>query len=167
MANRNRRAFPKNEKKLHMGKKVEKSVPKRSKSNVNLYVPLAKAEEDEQIVVGVVLQPETTDAQGEIYSESVVKKASHKFLTDYNKITELGLMHKSFRQDFELLESYIAPQDLVINGSPIKKGSWVIAVKVLDPEVWELVKKGAITGFSIGGLALVENLDAEETEDAA
>lgn len=60
----------------------------------------------------------------------------------------------------ELVESYIAPQDLDLDGlltgqDIIRKGSWVMAVHVTDDDLWQQVKDGEITGFSIGGVATV------------
>lgn len=126
-----------------------------------IYVPFIKASE-EQTVTGVVLQPEVVDAQGDIMSEDVIKKAAHSFLSRYNqtvkKASKLGLMHKYFDVKFELLESWIAPHDVVINGSAVKKGAWVITVRVKDAKVWKQVKDGVIKGFSIGGKAKVKQI---------
>ena len=50
-----------------------------------------------------------------------------------------------------IIESYIAPTDFKCNGQVVKSGSWVMAVKIHDPALWQAVKKGDITGFSIAG----------------
>jgi len=102
----------------------------------NIFVEFTKAEE--QIVTGVVLQPEITDAQGDIMSSDVIKRAAHNFLSVFNRKSKLGLMHKSFAKRFDLLESYIAPQSLVINN--------------------KVIKEGKIKGFSIGGKAKVKKV---------
>lgn len=121
------------------------------------FVPILKAEQ--QIVTGVVLQPETVDGQGDIYSADVIAEAAHNFLAKYNKQTKLGLQHKSFTQGrFSLVESWLAPMDLVINGTTVKAGAWVMSVKVLDAKIWQQVKDGRITGFSIGGKAKIQRL---------
>ncbi len=76
-----------------------------------------------------------------------------------------------------LVESAMAPHDMVIGGKPVTKGSWFAAYKVTDPEVWGKVKKGELTGFSIRGhgirladeavlKAAVELGKAEAVEDA-
>jgi len=126
----------------------EKSVTK------NIFVPLLKANIEEQTVTGVVLQPEVVDAQGDIMSAEVIRKAAHNFLSKYNKATKLGFMHKIFgKYKFELYQSWIAPQDVVINGTTVKAGSWVMTVYVGDRKIWKLVKAAKIKGFSIGGKA--------------
>ena len=124
-----------------------------------IYVPLLKANNEERTVTGVVLQPEVVDAQGDIMSSDVIRNASHKFLSKYNKATKLGLMHKYFGNlGFELYESWIAPQSVVINGTTVKEGSWIMTVYVNSDKIWKLVKSGKLTGFSIGGKARAKKI---------
>lgn len=143
-------------------KEAEKNENKtiETHKSVSIYVPLIKSNEEEQTITGLVLQPEVTDAQGDIMSAKVIAKAAHTFLAKYNKVTKLGLQHKYFgKYKFELYESWIAPQDVVINGTIIKEGSWIMTVKVLDAKIWDMVKKGELTGFSIGGKAKVQKVE--------
>jgi hypothetical protein len=51
----------------------------------------------------------------------------------------------------DIIESYIAPTDFVCGGQKVRKGSWVMAIKIHDPKIWQSVKKGDITGLSIAG----------------
>lgn len=130
-----------------------------AKSAAAIYIPIAKANDEEQTVTGVVLQPEVTDAQGDIYDAAVIKEAAYNYLMNFNKSTELGLQHKEFvKGRFALVESYLAPLDLVIGTNTVKSGSWIMTVKVLDLKIWKMVKNGKITGFSIGGKARVQQL---------
>lgn len=124
----------------------------------NQYVPLAKAIKDQQIIIGIALQPDVVDAHGDIMSAAVIQKAAHRFLASYNKAVKLGVQHKDFKPRFELLESYIAPITFVLGEKTVKEGSWVVAWKVLDATIWNKIKKGEITGFSIGGKAKVKQL---------
>jgi hypothetical protein len=159
MAKTKRKAIPSSEKSLSRtqpARAMAESEPEKTDSKI--FVPIAKASVEEQTVTGVVLQPEVTDAQGDIYSSDVIRKAAHKFLSNYNKATKLGLQHKNFKKQFDLVESYTAPQSLILNGKTIKQGAWIMTVKVLDSKIWEKVKKGEITGFSIGGKAKVRKL---------
>jgi DNA adenine methylase len=67
----------------------------------------------------------------------------------------LGVMHR-MRLDgrLKILENYIAPVDFSINDNPVKKGSWLMVIRVLDDKLWEGVKAGKLTGLSIGGSAV-------------
>jgi len=126
-----------------------------------LYVPILKADAEEQTLTGVVLQPEVTDAQGDIMDAQVIRQAAHKFLALFNSKTKLGLQHKVFKSgQFALSESYLAPANMTIGSQVIKEGSWIMVVKVLDSKLWKLAKDGKLTGFSIGGRAKVKQLAA-------
>lgn len=59
-------------------------------------------------------------------------------------------MH-TFENVAKLSESFVARQDLSIEGTSIPEGSWVLGVKVEDDEVWSQVKSGELSGFSIYG----------------
>ncbi len=52
-----------------------------------------------------------------------------------------------------MVESFLAPVEFEEGGQTIRKGSWVLAVKVFDDELWESVKSGERTAFSIAGTA--------------
>ncbi len=119
--------------------------------NVIWHVPILKAEK--RILKGVVLVPNVLDAHEDKIKSEVIEEAAAKFLNDYNKRTKLGVQHNIFGKNIQLRQSYIAEVDFKLGKEKIKKGSWVLVVKVLDDDVWERVKKGKITGFSIGGKA--------------
>jgi len=125
-----------------------------------IYIPIMKADDERREVTGVVLQPEVTDAQGDIISEAVIEKAAGDFLASFNKSTKLGLMHKEFNKNFELRQSYVTPSDMVIANKTVRKGAWVMVVRVVDDRIWKAVKDGKITGFSIGGKAKAQKLAA-------
>lgn len=112
-------------------------------------VSVLKADTEQQLVYGVILEPETFDAHGDKVSAEEIEQAAHEYLVNSRII---GRQHME-KANALLVESNIAPVDYDINGAPVKKGSWVGVVKVLDPDLWQSVKEGKVTGFSIGGLA--------------
>jgi hypothetical protein len=113
-------------------------------------VPLVKAAE-ERMVYGIVLEPETVDAQGDIYDAATIRQAAHIFM---EKFGGLGLMHRYIiNGSARILETWIAPCDLDLNGTAVRKGTWLLAVRVIDDDLWKAVKEGEFTGFSIGGSA--------------
>lgn len=118
-------------------------------------------EGEECLVTGVVLIPEKKDRQGDIATVQAVKKAAHKFLAERQEPktkAKIGVMHKDFSKALELVESYIMPVNAVVNGRPIKKGSWIVTFRVLDENTWTRVKKGEIRGFSFYGTGTGHNL---------
>ena len=142
----------------HRTEKAEEPV----EETVEWYCPIVKADEegDERLVMGIVLEPETVDLQKDIYDADVIKAAAHDFLREYNAGTVVGFMHKDMNRALEVVESWIAPADMTIASTKIKKGTWLMTVHVSEEAIWKSVKEGKIAGFSIGGLAKVQPVDA-------
>lgn len=112
---------------------------------------VAKAEEEQRYVLGVMLEPDIVDSQGDTYDAATIERAAHLYLT---KFRNAGLMHQQLVNNMvELVESYIAPMDLVFGDVTIPKGTWLAAYKIYDDEIWAAVKSGELTGLSIGGTA--------------
>jgi hypothetical protein len=104
---------------------------------------------DERFVLGIVLEPETVDSQSEIYSADEVRKSAHTYMAHYQNA---GLQHTALINDHvQIVESYLAPADFTIGEQPVKKGTWVMGMKVTSEELWTAIKTGALTGYSIGG----------------
>ena len=137
---------------------------KKKQPTLKHFIEIAKANDEQQTVTGIVLKPETTDAQGDIYDADVIRASAYDFLANYNKSTKLGHQHNDFKSwaaRFSLVESYLAPIDFVLGDKTVIGGSWVMTVKVLDAKIWKMVKDGKITGFSIGGKATVQKLSKD------
>lgn len=106
---------------------------------------------EKQIVYGIVLEPETVDSQGDIYSAEEVESAAHKYMEDFQNA---GHMHQTLiNQSAVVCESYLAPVDFTMGDEPVKKGTWVLAMHILNDALWGQIKDGTLTGFSIGGYA--------------
>jgi len=117
---------------------------------VALQVPIAKVAKEERYVMGIVMVPEATDAHGEKATAKEIREAAHKFLVSGAKI---GYQHQEIPGGLVLLESYLAPVEFKLGNKTIPKGTWLMAVRVNNDEVWKEVKAGRITGFSIEGYA--------------
>lgn len=119
---------------------------------------VAKSDEDERYVLGVVLVPNEYDSQGDIYDEAAVRQASEFFMEFARR---LGLMHETALSEnkIRILENYIAPVDFELEGQFVKKGTWLLAARVLDDRLWQAVKDGALTGWSIEGSSIAHMLD--------
>ncbi len=108
--------------------------------------------EEEQYVLGVVLEPEVEDSQGDIYSADEIRKSAYTFMENFG---DMGLQHNGIVNDqIKILETYIAPTDFEIEGQTIQKGTWMLGARIVDESLWQDVKKGALTGWSIGGSAI-------------
>ncbi len=69
-------------------------------------------------------------------------------IPDHNLILVSALLLKFKFFNIEDLWIYLSPPD-----EDIKKGSWVMVTHCASDEVWEAVKKGDFTGYSIRGFA--------------
>ena len=113
------------------------------------------APEEERYVLGIVLEPlkdlGQKDLQADTYSADEVRKACYTFMQDFGN---LGLQHQKYINGrVKILENWITRDDCVIEGQAVAKGTWLLGVRVVDDDLWASVKKGDITGFSIGGTA--------------
>lgn len=114
------------------------------------HVKLMKTDE-ERFVLGAVLEPDTVDSQQDFYTAESIRDAAHSFMEHHQA---LGKQHSEIvTGKLKILESYLAPADFELGTESIKKGTWLLAIRVADDDLWEQVKKGDFTGFSIGGAA--------------
>lgn len=118
-----------------------------------------KSEPDEQkLVYGIVYEPNVPDAHGDYMTAEEIEKAAHGFLADARNI---DTNHNFEGGTGEVVESYVAPDDFEIGNAVIRKGSWVLVTKASD-EVWDQIKAGVITGYSMAGTADVYEEPAEK-----
>lgn len=109
---------------------------------------------EERIAFGVVYEPEVLDTFGTWASADEIARWAHRWLARFQNSL---ISHAEFGNDsLEYYESYIAPVDFEINGQQVKKGSWLLMIHVLDDDLWEQIKRGDITGYSIGARAVID-----------
>jgi hypothetical protein len=133
------------------GQVLALAQPEEFKKLLARAIPVLKTGE-ERYVLGIVLEPETVDAQKDIYSAAEIREAAHRFMEEYRNV---GLMHRELvNQRVKILESYLAPAPFELDGTHVKKGTWLLAVRVVDDDLWRQVKTGELAGFSIGGSAV-------------
>jgi 8-oxo-dGTP pyrophosphatase MutT (NUDIX family) len=109
-----------------------------------------KADSEQRIIYGIVLEPDVEDSQGDVVSKEDVELAAHRYL--YQQGLAIGDQHaKMAPESVRPVESYIAPVDFEMGGQVVKAGSWVLAAHVPDDNLWEQVKKGHKGAWSVGG----------------
>ncbi len=128
--------------KEHSGKKSTET----KKVEKSYIIPIKKVNEEKHLIYGIVLEPDTEDAQGDAETIDEIEKAAHKFLKDSRIIFK---EHEARQESCYVVESYIAPVDF----EGVKKGSWVMVTYCGDDDVWKQVKEGELTGYSIRGYA--------------
>ena len=121
------------------------------------YFDIQKIDTVKRIVYGKALVPDKVDSQQDTITKEDIEETAHNFLINLQKAyvellnngnqttraSEIGFMHKVFKGvgGFGyIVESYIDDE-----------GSWVLATKINDSRVWDMVEKREITGYSVGG----------------
>lgn len=125
-------------------------------------VGFLKADDEKQIVYGIVFEPEFVfDAdqnfeEPQAISRECIEEAAHDYLINIRKGRNQSHQKLSHRvpvdQHTDIVESYIAPVDFEINGVMVKEGTWIVGMKIYDKDLWNQTKE-SITGFSAGGTA--------------
>jgi hypothetical protein len=129
--------------------KARAACPKVKKT-----VEIAKMDVDQRLIYGVVLVPDVMDLQGDICSKEDIQEAAHDYLVNSRIIKA---QHRA-PTDADVVECYIAPVDIPLGKGVIPAGSWVMVTKVNSESMWTAIKKGDVTGYSIGGRGTREEI---------
>ena len=123
------------------------------------YGRILKTDAENHFVTGVVYEPMVEDSQGEYMTEEEITKAAHWFMKNGGDVDLQHCFKKC--EGAEVVESFVAKCDMEIEGQEIKKGTWVMTMEIADPDVWESIQKGEITGFSMGGAGVHSGEDVD------
>ena len=122
-------------------------------------VPIVKVDEEKRLVYGVVYEPNVADADGDTMTEAEIEKSAHGFMMRYavqQGTTGTDHDHQATPDEIVVVESFIAPHEMLLGEQLITRGTWVMAAKVLDEAMWQSVKKGDFTGWSFEGWGIRE-----------
>lgn len=131
------------------------------KSIISNEINMQFQDDEKRVIYSVAMRPNMLiprkDINGEpamvFYSEETVNDLQQNFFKN-NSHNGATINHdKNVRKDMYAFESWIVQdpgKDKATSlGLQVQKGDWVMAQKVDNPEVWEDIKKGKLTGFSI------------------
>ena len=128
-------------------------------------VPILKADEEKQIVYGIVLDPYQVDSQNDWVSPKEIEDTAHDWMASSRTI---GVDHTKKASGCYPVESSLVPYPskedytAAVAGKPhraytmpfgddvVHSGSWVLGTK-LDDANWKLVQEGHLNAYSIGG----------------
>lgn len=114
--------------------------------------------------------PETGEEYYIVFDAETIREASQIFMRNGYQVN-LNMQHTDKPAKSYVYQSYIVDNErgmLSPDGLNLPSGSWVIGVKVEDPETWEEVKAGRANGFSVEGLFLfraAKNTEKSNTFD--
>lgn len=127
-------------------------LSKSEESNPDVEFDVRVVKDDEstkRLLYGIVYEPDTTDAHGDLMNAEEIEKTAHEFMVYYRNIDS---EHNLIAGAGQVVESYIAPADMEIGKSAVKKGSWILVTKA-NEEIWQDYINGDVTGYSMFGIA--------------
>lgn len=151
-------AVEKHEKKVKQLKKSQGAMPWHLKAALQLPVEIVKSANNELRQVTFVAMTPGVDLHGDYTSVEEVRKAKESFNANNPKS---NLFHLSMTDSFSVIESYLAPVDMILNDVFVEKGAWLVTLQINEDNLWQMIKDGEINGVSIGALAKVEPVEEE------
>lgn len=140
-------------------------APRQARAHVIRKRSVVGTESAQQIVYCVALEPDAYDLHRHIMTPEEVEFTAHAFMEVLAEQAEAKMVRAMHEDPISaiVVESYIAPQDLrfrtgTYGPQVVKKGSWVLGIKVRDPDEWAKVVSGAYTGISVGGVGLLGDI---------
>ena len=135
-------------------------------------IKMAKVDEEQRIVMGLVLQPnqlipryneETDEEYNIVFSAETIKDLSQNFFKS-NSQSNSKLEHSESIEDITFVESWIVENSKVDKsanfGMNYPKGSWVATMKIDNDEIWnDYVKTGKVQGFSVDAFVDLQEIN--------
>ena len=111
-------------------------------------------DEKQQIVGGIVYEPDVVDSQGDKADADTIQKAMYDFMQKYAVDQQrINVNHKGKTHTFPIVEVFQPEQDTKKGNATVKKGAWFIALKVTSKDIWKRIESGELSGLSMEGLA--------------
>lgn len=123
-------------------------------------------DDEKKTIVGAAMVPNKMihryDELGNLYyvffSKQSIKRLADKFMKQ-KRTDETSVEHDGQKLGSDkvwITESWVSEDPVkdksAAYGFNLPAGTWFVSMKVEDPKVWEMVKKKALTGFSVEGL---------------
>ena len=121
-------------------------------------VSVAKALNEELQQVTYVAMKPGVDLHGDMVDLETIRLAKESFNRQLRKANLANLYHITKTNDFDIIESYLAPTDMTLNGNFVQKGEWLVTLSVANDELWGMIKSDEITGVSIGAMCNIEEI---------
>lgn len=126
------------------------------------YFKFAVQNEEQRIVTGAVLIPDLPiyrELNGQSFyvaaTADTIKKVAYKFMRE-NRNLKLKDTHDAVKDTINgvyIYQTFIQDETLGLKpkGFDLPNGTWFISCKIDNPIIWDKVKSGTFTGFSMEG----------------
>jgi hypothetical protein len=116
---------------------------------------VSKAENDSEpermVAYGIVYSPDETDLQGDTADAVTIRRAAYEFMRE-GRLKSIDTEH-----NFNAAQAFVAESWLVRKGDAYfadqPEGSWAVGIQIGDPDLWNHIKSGEMTGISLAGYA--------------
>lgn len=119
-------------------------------------VSIAKQNDEQGIVYGIVYEPDTVDAHGDFTTADEIKKAAYNFMKALNN------RNVDKEHTFKSEDAYVAESWLIRKGDSLfpeaKEGTWAVAIQLESDAIKKSVKDGELKGLSMAGKAVKEEV---------
>ena len=133
----------------HKGISFEAAIEKE-----DIRFKILKIDAEKQIVGGIVYEPNKVDTQEEYTDAKEIERAQIAFMEKYGTDTNrIKIQHQGQSFYFPIIESFIPEQPTKKGKDIIPAGAWWLMIKITSKVIWEEIKAGRLTGFSMGGTA--------------
>lgn len=133
-----------------------------------LTAPIVRKNAARQIIYGAVLVPGEPDTDDDVVTRAKVEEVAHAWMESYEN---LDLDHTLNNVDAVPVESYLTPaeQTVTFGGKQhtLPEGTWILAAKIRDDDVWGKIESGELGGYSIMGVPKAAFKDATSNIAAA
>jgi hypothetical protein len=131
-------------------------------------------DEEQRIIAGPAMIPDkliyrkNEDEEFFVFFQGdTIRELSERFLLQ-GKQNNMTLEHESTLNDLSVVESWIVEDSekdkSSIYGFELPVGTWFVKVKVLNNDVWNLVKENSVAGFSVEGVFTSSIIKNSKTE---
>ena len=112
---------------------------------------------EQMLCGGIVYEVGVQDAQGDaVDSPEEIWKCLESFSLNGFLLKK---MHKGSQVMASVVESFQPTEDTHKDGEFLPAGCWYLSAKILDSALWDDIKKGNITGWSMAGNCQIEEID--------
>lgn len=129
------------------------------------FIPVERQKEWKRVVYGVVADPENVDSEKRRITPEAIESMAWDFLENF---CNFGIKHQKdnngnpivLNDKIKPVESWITQEKITRNGIKIPIGAWVVAVRIHDDKIWDMVLKGILRGFSFEAKVKMRKLKA-------
>lgn len=123
---------------------------------------------DKHLVSGLAMIPDLPiyrqNEQGEFYvvfTTDTIKKLAEKFFNEQRTLS-VNIQHQQPTNDVVIIESYFIDHKrniVPIEFADAPDGSWYVTMKINNETLWQSIKDGQFTGFSVEGFFDIKDIE--------